>query len=186
MILPVLRGTSKITAGLTGLLLVYGIAYAMEGMTTRLPMSRFHEIVIATLWMLPWTLLFCSGFEDLGSLTRQAWVLWVGMTLVLGLLYCYEFNTTSTVLTKAAMPLLATVAGLLPDAIPRIRFIFTVCCLADGIAGIVVLGFALSTFFSPSHSFATKGVAVVIFVFGTASLATGVLSVAPLRPARLR
>jgi hypothetical protein len=186
MHLPVLRGTSKVTAALTGLLLVYGIVYAMEGMTTRLPMNRLHELVITTLWMLPWTLLFCSGFEDLGKVTRQAWVLWVGMTLVLALLYYFERNTTSAVLTKAAMPLLATVGGLLPHAIPRIRFIFTVCCLAAGIAGIVVLSFALSTFFSPSHSFATQGIAFVIFVFGTASLTTGVLSVASLPPARLR
>ena len=185
MILPVLRGTSKVTAGLTGLLLVYGTVYAMEGMTTRLPMSRLHELVISTLWMLPWTLLFCSGFEDLGKVARQAWVLWVGMTLVLALLYYFERNTTSAILTKAAMPLLATVAGLLPHAIPRIRFVFTVCCLAAGIVGVVVLSFGLSTFFS-KHSFATKGIAFVIFVFGIASLTTGVLSVAPLRPARIR
>ncbi len=185
MNLPVL-GTSKITAGLTGLLLVYGITYAMEGMTTRLPTSRLHELVITTLWMLPWTLLFSSGFEDLGNVTRQAWVLWVGMTLVLALLYYFERNTTSTVLTKTAMPLLATVAGLLPHAIPRIKFIFTVCGLATGIVGIVVLSFSFSVYFSPGHSFATKEIAFVVFVFGTTSLTTGVLSVASLRKARLR
>jgi hypothetical protein len=186
MNLSVLRGVSKVTAGLTGLLLVYGIVYAMEGITTRIPMSRLHELVITTLWMLPWTLLFGSGFEDLGKVTRRPWVFWVGMTLVSSLLYYYERNTTSAVLTKAAMPPLATVGGLLPHAIPRIRFIFTVFCLVAGIAGIVVLGLALSTFFSPSHSFATKGIGVVIFVFGTASLTTGVLSVTSLRAAGLR
>ena len=186
MNLAVLRGTSKVTAGLTGLLLVYGIVYAMEGMTTRIPMSRLHELVITTLWMLPWTLLFCSGFEDLSSVRRQAWLLWVGMTLVLGFLYYFERNTTSSLLTKAAMPLMATGAGLLPHAIPRIRFIFSVCCLATGIAGIVVLSFALSTYFSAGHAFATEGITLVIFVFGTASLTTGVLSVASFRKARLR
>src|SRR5438132_2003259 len=184
MNLAVLRGTAKLTAGLTGLLLAYGIVYAMEGMTTRLPMSRLHELLISTLWMLPWTLLFCSGFEDLGKVTRQAWVLWVGMTLVLALLYYFERNTASAVLTKAAMPLLATVAGLFPHAFPRIRFVSTVCCLAAGIVGIAVLSFGLFTVFS-EHSFATKGTAFVTFVFGIASLTTGVLSVASLRAAKL-
>ena len=182
MNLAALRGTSKVTAGLTGLLLVYGIVYAMEGMTTRVPMSRLHELLIATLWMLPWTLLFCSGFEDFGKVTRQAWVLWVGMTLVLALLYYFERNTTSAVLTKAVMPLLATVAGLLPHAISRIRFIFTVCCLAAGVAGAVVLSLAFSAYFS-GHSFATKGIASATLAFGIASLATGLLSVAAFRPA---
>jgi len=157
----------------------------MEGMTTRLPMSRLHELVISTLWMIPWTLLFCSGFEDLGKFSRQTWVLRVGMTLVLALLYYFERHTAGAVLTKVAMPLLATVAGLLPHAIPRIRFVFTVCCLAAGIVGVVVLSFGLFTFFS-EHSFATKGIAFVIFLFGIASLTTGVLSVARPHPARIR
>jgi hypothetical protein len=184
MIIPVLRGTSKVTAALTGLLLIYETVYAMEGMTTRLPMSRVHELVISTLWMLPWTLLFCSGFEDLGKVTRQTWVLWVGMALVLTLLYYFERHTASAVLTKATMPLVATVAGLLPHMIPRIGFVFTVCCLAAGIVGVAVLSFCLYTFFS-EHSFATKGIAFVIFLFGAASITTGVLSVPRFRPARI-
>jgi hypothetical protein len=184
VILPVLRGTSKVTAALTGLLLVYWTVYAMEGMTTRLPISRVHELVISTLWMLPWTLLFCSGFEDLGKVTRQTWVSWVGMALVLILLYYLERHTTSAVVTKAVMPLVATVAGLLPHAIPRIGFVFTVCCLAAGIVGVGVLSFCLYTFFS-EHAFATKGIAFVILVFGAASITTGVLSVPRFRPFRI-
>jgi len=186
MNLAALRGASKVTAGLTGVLLVYGFIYAMEGMTTRLPMSRMHGLLIATLWMLPWTLLFCSGFEDIEKVARQAWVLWVGMALVLALLYYFERNTTSALLTKAAMPLLATVVGSLPHTIPRIRFIFTVCCLAAGVVGVVVLRIALSAYFSGSYSSANEGVAFLTFTFAAASVTTGVLSVASLRPAKLR
>jgi hypothetical protein len=107
MILPLLRGVSKVMAGVSGLLLVYGITYAMEGMTTRLPETPIHELAVTTLWLLPWTLLLCSGFEDFGKAIRQDWVSWLGMTLVLAFLYYFERNTRSAALTKAAMPLLA-------------------------------------------------------------------------------
>jgi len=64
MALCLLRGISGVTAALTGLLLVYGVIYAMEGMTTRIPSSPSHELGITTLIMLPWMLLFSSGVED--------------------------------------------------------------------------------------------------------------------------
>lgn len=184
MVLSVLRGISKVTAGLTGLLLVYGSVYALEGMTTRLPTSRLHELGITTLWMLPWTVLLCSGFEDWEKVRRQAWIMWVGMTLVLALLYYFEKHTTSAVLTKAAMPLLATVGGLLPHVIHRIRFIFTICCFAAGIAGIVVLSYVLYGLVSFTYSFAAGGITLVVLIFGTASLMTGLLSVTSLRHVR--
>jgi len=116
MILPALRGISKFTAGVTGLLLVYEVVYAMESMTTRIP-NPWQELAITTLWMLPWTLLFCSGLEDFGIVTQKAWIFWVGTILALVLLYYFERNTTSTILTKAAMPVLAVSGGLLPHAI---------------------------------------------------------------------
>src|SRR2546421_12649210 len=102
MILPALRGISKFTAGVTGLLLVYEVVYAMESMTTRIPNPR-QELAITTLWMLPWALLFCSGLEDCGIGTPQAWRFWVGAFLVLVLMYYVDRHQTSTVLSMAAM-----------------------------------------------------------------------------------
>jgi hypothetical protein len=61
MTLRILRAITSAVAAATGLLLAYGITYAMEGMTTRVPVSQLHELGISTLWMVPWTILFCFG-----------------------------------------------------------------------------------------------------------------------------
>ena len=175
-----LRGISRVTAATTGLLLVYGFVYAMEGMTTRIPMSPLRELGITTVCILPWTMLFCSGLDDFGTVTRQNWVFWAGVTLALAFLYFFERNTGSSIVAKIAMPLLATTGGLMPHVIRRIRFLFTVFSLAAGVAGLVVFYVALTSYLSGS-SFATKAIALVVFPFATASLITGVLSVASLK-----
>lgn len=180
MSLQALRGISSVAAAVTGLLLVYGIIYAMEGMTTRLPMSPLHELGITTLWMLPWTMLFCFGLEDFETVTRQAGVFWAGVVVALVLLYYFERNTSSSIVTKTAMPLLATAGGLMPHVIRRINFVFIVLSLAAGIAGLVVFYVAGSSYLSGS-SFQTKSIGLMVLAFGTASLIAGVLSVALLR-----
>jgi hypothetical protein len=181
MIWRLLRGVFSITAATTGLLLVYALVYAMEGMTTRIPMSSLRELAITTLWMLPWMLLYCSGLEDFATVTRQASVFWVGLALGLAFLYFYERQTSSSVLTQFAIPLLVTAGGLLPHVARRMRFVFTVFSLVAGIAGLFVLYLAIATLVSPTSSFSTKEVGLVIITFGAASLATGILSVASLR-----
>ena len=180
MILSVLQGLSKVTAALTRLLLVYGVTFAMEGMTTRLRMSRLHELAVPTLWMLPWALLLCSGLEDLGKATGQNWVLWSGVTLALIFLYYLERHTSDAVLTKVAMPLLAILIGLLPHVIRRISFVFVVFSLAAGIAGLVLSYFFLASRLISASTFATNEVAILVLSFVAASIATGVLSVAEL------
>jgi len=183
MALWIFRGISRVTAALTGLLLVYGMIFAMEGMTTRIPVSPVHELGITALAMLPWMLLFSSGVEDLGTVTRKAWIFWVGTTLALALLYYLERHTSSSVLTKAAMPLLATAGGLMPHIVRRINFVFTLFSFAAGIGGLVLFYFLVSdrVYGSNPHSFATRGIGITIVTFGVASVATGVLSVATLR-----
>ena len=180
MIWRLLRGVFSVTATTTGLLLVYGIVYALEGMTTRIPITSPRELATTTLWMLPWMLLYCSGLEDFATVTRQASIFWLGLAPALAFLYFYERHTGSSVLTKVAMPLLATVGGLLPHVVRRIKFVFTLISLAAGIAGLVVLYFTVDTLVSSTSSFATKGIGLVFVAFGTASVATGVLSVASL------
>jgi len=181
MIWRLLRGVFSITAVTTGLLLVYGIVFAMEGMTTRVPITSPRELAITTLWMLPWTLLYCSGLEDFVAVTRQASVFWLGLAPALSFLYFYERHTSSSVLTKVAMPLLAMLGGLLPRVVRRIKFVFTAISLLAGIAGLVVLFFTVDTLVFSTSSFATKGIRIVFVAFGTASVATGGLSVASFR-----
>jgi hypothetical protein len=57
MTLRILRAITSVVAAATGLLLAYGLIYAMEGMTTRVPVSQLHELGISTLWMVPWTII---------------------------------------------------------------------------------------------------------------------------------
>jgi hypothetical protein len=179
MILAMLRGTLRVTAAITGLLLVYGTVYAMEAMTTRIPMSVARELVISFLFMLPWMLLFCSGLDDLATIAQRDWLFWVGAVSGLFFLYYFERNTTSSVVTKAAMPLLAVAGGALPHVIRRIRFLFTLCSFAAGCAGLLVLYFAGKTFITGT-AFATTVIAVVITAFGITATATGVLALASL------
>src|SRR5438270_13210368 len=107
MPLRTLRGISRVTAALTGLLLVYGVVYAMEGMSTRIPTCPAHELGITTLVMLPWTLLFSSGVVDLGTVTRKALIVWCGITLALAFIYYLEHSSNWCVLTNASIPLIA-------------------------------------------------------------------------------
>src|SRR5579872_3383655 len=100
MVITVLRGISRITASMTGLILVYGISFAMEGMATRVPKPLLHELATTTLWMLPWALLFSSGVEDFGTFAQRPSVFWVGIVVVLVLLYYLEHYATDFMLTK--------------------------------------------------------------------------------------
>jgi hypothetical protein len=180
MTLPALRGIASVTAAATGFLLFYGVVYAMEGITTRIPMNPVRELGMSTLWTLPLIVLFCSGLNDFCAATKQAWVFWLGLIPALALLYYFERNTSSSILTKTAMPPLATAAGLIPHIFRRIRFVFTVFCFAAGISGLAVFYFVLTSYLSGS-SFATKSLEFVVLAFGTASLVTGVLSVGLLK-----
>jgi len=181
MIWRLLRGVFSVTAATTGLLLVYGVVYAMEGMTTRIPTASLHELTTTTLWMLPWILLYCSGLEDFVTVTRRAWLFWLGLSPALAFLYFYEHHTGSSVLTKIAMPVLVTAGGLLPHVVRRIRFVFSVLPVVVGIAGLVVVYFTVGTFASSTSSFTTKGIGFVFAAFGIASVFTGLLSLASLR-----
>jgi hypothetical protein len=180
-----LRGISRLTAAVTALLLIYGITYAMEGMTTRLPETSLHEFAFRTLWMFPWMLLFCSGLEDLGKATRQAWLFWAGLAVGIALLCYLERYTADSFLTKIALPMVATGGGSMPHFIRRLSFVYIVCSFAVGICGLAVFYFEGSAFLSGS-SFATRTIAFLIVAFGISSIATASLSANFLRGAVLR
>jgi hypothetical protein len=175
-----LRGILKVTAAATGLLLIYSITYAMEGMTTRLPAIPLHELARSTLWVLPWMLLFCSGAEDIGKATRTSWAVWAGFAAGMGLLFYLEHFTADTLLTKVVFPLAVALGGLLPHFVRSIRFVYIVCSLAVGIAGLVVFYFEGSALLSGS-SFATRTIGCLVVTFGISSVAAAALSATSLQ-----
>jgi hypothetical protein len=167
------RGTVRVIAALTGLLLVYATVYALEGMTTRIPIAAARELAIMSLWIAPWMMLFCSGVEDFAIVTRKNLVLWFGSFAALLFLYYFDWHTSASLLTKAAMPPLAVAAGLVPHFVRRIRFLFFLSSVAAGIAGAVVLYYVANVFLSPTARFASKFIGLLIVTFAVASITTG-------------
>jgi hypothetical protein len=172
-----LRGILRMLAGVTGLLLVYGFVYAMEGMTTRIPTSPIRELLMSTLWMLPWALLFCSGFHDLSIAAKRAWLFWGGSVLLILLVYYYERNTSSHELTKSLMPLLISIGGILPHVFRRLSVLYAICSVCAGLVGILVLYNALQTFLSAGSHFNTRTIAALMVTFALTSVGAGALSV---------
>lgn len=122
-------------------------------------------------------LLFCSGVEDLATVARKQFVVWLGVATALLFLYYFDRYTSLTFLTKAAMPPLAVAAGLLPHFVRQIRFLFVLSSLAAGIAGVFILYHVTNTILSPTTHFASKFIGLVIVTFAVASTATGLLAV---------
>lgn len=175
MTVSLVQGISRITAALTGLLLLYSIVFAMEAITTRVPVSAAYEIATETLLMLPWMLLFCSGVDEIGALAQRAWLYWVGAALGLAFIYYFERHTIGFMVTKTAMPLLAVAGGSLPHLIRRIGFVFTLCSLAAGGAGLAAFYWVLYCVLSGTR-FATGGIAAPIVIFAATATASGVLA----------
>ena len=172
----ILRGTARVLAAATGLLLAYGITFALEGMTTRIPIAAARELATVSLWTMPWMLLFCSGVEDLATFIRKDYVLWLGAIAALLFLYYFGWHTTMSSLTKAAMPLLAVGVGLTPHFVRRMRFLFDLASIAAGIVGGYVLYMTLNTFLRSASHFATKFIAALFVTFILAGIMSGLIS----------
>lgn len=179
--MALLRGISRVTAAGTALLLVYGITYAMEGMTTRLPETLLHELAFGTLFALPYMLVFCSGLEDMAKFTRKGSVFWIGSLAGIALLCYLEHYSTDRTLTKIAMPLLVTICGSLPYFIRSMNFVYVVCSFATGVAGLRVCYFELLGLLS-GGSFVTKRfIGFLIIAFVVSSFATAALTASSFR-----
>jgi hypothetical protein len=161
---------------MTGLLLVYGSIFALEGMTTRIPTAAARELATVSLWTAPWMLLFCSGVEDISIISRKEFVLWLGVFAALLFLYYFDRYTSMSFLTKAAMPPLAVSVGLLPHFVKGIRFLFSLASVAAGVVGGYVLYLVADSIRLPSAHFATKFIAVLIVTFGCAGITSGLLA----------
>jgi hypothetical protein len=173
----ILRGTARILAAATGLLLVYGITFALEGMTTRIPTTATSELVAVALWTAPWLLLFCSGLQDVVIVTGKQWVLWFGGIAALLFLYYFDHYTSLSLVTKAAMPPIAVGVGLIPHFIRKMGFLFVLSSLAAGVAGAFVLYSVAATLFTPTAHFATKVIGALLVTFCLSAITTGVLAV---------
>ncbi len=132
----ILRGTARILAAATGLLLMYGITFALEGMTTRIPATVLWELANGALWTAPWLLLFFSGLQDVVIVAGKPWVLWFGGFAALLFLYYFDQYTSLSLVTKAAMPPIVVGVGLMPHFIRKMGFLFVLSSLAAGIAGV--------------------------------------------------
>jgi len=170
------RAISRLVAASSGLLLVFGIVYAMEGMTTRLPTTSFRELVITTVFMLPWTFLFCSGFDDLARITKREWLFWAGSILVLALVYYFDRGTSDHVVTKAGMPLLACILAIQPHIFRRVALLYSLVSIVFGLCGILVLFYIVQAYFR-GGSYIHRSIAAFVFSFAISSIAAGVLSV---------
>jgi hypothetical protein len=176
VIVALIRGVSQLVAAASGLLLVFGVTYAMEGMTSRLPMSTARELATATAFVLPWTLLFCSGLHDLTEATKRQAIFWAGNVLFLGFVYYWNRYTTDADLTKVAMPILACAAAMVPHFLRRLSFIYPALCALFGLCGVAVLCEDIWTFTTGS-SFATPVIAALMVFFPLASITAATLLV---------
>jgi hypothetical protein len=173
----ILRGTAKILAAVTGLLLVYGITFALEGITTRVPISAVKELAIGSSFTSLWLLLFCSGLQDLVIVTHKQWVLWFGVVAATLFLYYLDRYTSLSLLTKAAMPPIAVGIGLLPHFVRRLGFVFALSSIGVGVAGALVLYHFAAAMLSPTTHFATMTIGVLVVTFCLTGITTGVLAV---------
>lgn len=173
----ILRGTARILAAATGLLLAYGITFALEGMTTRIPTTAAWELAMGALWTAPWLLLFCSGLQDVLIATGKQWVLWFGGIAALLFLYHFDHYTSLSLVTKAAMPPIVVGVGLIPYFIRKMGFLFVLSSLAAGVAGGFVLYNVAATLFSPTAYFATKVIGALLVTFCLSAITSGVLTV---------
>ena len=161
----ILRGTASILASITGLLLVYRIIFAFEGMTTRVPTSAAWELATGSLWTALWLLLFFSGLQDIVNVTHKQWVLWLGVVAVLVFLYYFDRYTSLSLLTKAAMPLIAAGLALVPHFIKRMGFLFSLSALAVGVVSATALYYFAATILLPTAHFATRTIGALSVIF---------------------
>jgi hypothetical protein len=176
----ILRGTARILAAATGLLLMYGITFALEGMTTRVPTTATWELATGVLGTAPWLLLFCSGLQDAVTATGKQWVLWFGGIAALLFLYYFGHYTSLSLVTKAALPPIALAVGLFPHFIRKMGFLFVLSSLAAGVSGGFVLFNIAATLFSPTTHFATKLIGSLLVTFCLSALTSGLLAVSEL------
>lgn len=170
-----IRGLCRLTTGLLAILFVYGITFAMEGMTTRIPTSAIREVALTTLWFVPIALVFSSGADDIASAAKSNWFFWLVVSAGLALVYYYESYTTDSRVTHIVAPIAAFLISATPHCFRRIKVAYSISSFAAGICGLFVVYWIWRTFMSGSR-FATTGTAVCFVAFALAFLSAAALS----------
>jgi fructose-specific phosphotransferase system IIC component len=170
----ILRGAARVLASITGMLLIYEVTFALEGMTTRIPMADARELATACLWTAPWMLLFCSGVEDFSIISHKEFLVWLGGFAALLFLYYFDRYTSMSILTKTVMPPLAVGIGLVPHFVRRARFLFSLASLAVGVVAGYLLYLSADSILLPSTGFAHNFPSLMV-TFGCAGITTGLL-----------
>jgi hypothetical protein len=176
MISILCRAILRMAAASTGLLLVFGIVYAMEGMTTRLPTAAVRELVISTIYLLPWTILFCSGFDDLVQITKREWLFWAGLVFMVAFVYLLNRNTSLQGFNKAGIPILACAFAIQPHIFRRIALLYSLVAVLFGLCGVAVLFYVVQTYYR-GGSFVTRSTSACVFLFATSSIGAAALSI---------
>jgi len=109
------------------------------------------------------------------KLTRNHYALWVGV-VALVLLYYFDQYTSLSLLTKAAMPPIATGLALVPYFIKRLAFVFALSSLVIGLVSAAALCYFAATMVSPTAHFATRTIAVLIIIFCLTGITSGLLA----------
>jgi hypothetical protein len=112
------------------------------------PVAVAWEVALAFLCTAPWMLLYFSGAEDLALAANRSRLVWVGLFPALLLLYYCDRYTSLSMITKAAIPLLAVGLGTLPLFVRRLRFLFVVSSVAAGGIGILLACLLISRLWS--------------------------------------
>jgi hypothetical protein len=169
-----IRGLCRLTAALLAILFVYGVTFAMEGMTTRIPTSALREIVLTTLWLAPIAVVFSSA-DDIATTAKSNWVFWIIASAGLALAYYLEFYTTDRRVTHIAAPIVAFLISAIPHCFPRIKAAYSVFSFFAAICGLFVVYWIGRTLMSGSR-FATAGTAVCFIAFALTSVSAAALS----------
>ena len=170
------RGIFRIIAASSGLLVAFGLVYAMDAMASRLPITLLRELLMSVGFMLPWALLFCGGLDDLARITKRGWLFWAGSALILGFLYYLNRDTSLESLNKAGAPLLASVFAIQPHIFRRILLVYSLASVIAGLGGVFVL-FLTAQSHIKGESFANWSIAACVLSFAIFSIGAGVLSI---------
>jgi hypothetical protein len=176
-----IRGLCRLTTGLLAILFVYGVTFAMEGMTTRIPRSAVREVVLTTLWFAPIALVFTSGADDIASAAKTNWLFWLIVSVGLALVFYFEFYTTDRPVTHVVAPMASFLISVIPHWFTRTKAAYLVCSLAAGACGLFVVYWIGRTFVSGS-TFVTTGTAVCFIAFALTSIFSAALALG--RPVR--
>jgi hypothetical protein len=164
-----IRGAARIVAAVTSCVLLYGAVYALEAMTTRVPVSQAHSLASFLLYSFPFALLALAGVRDLVS-SRFSFAL---AAILLTALFAFLNWFTSDFLTTRILGPIATIAlaSTLLNFRP-LRWLAGAMSLISAVGGIGLAVYILRM----TGRWATRAIELQVWAFILSSVLAGVLS----------